>query len=47
MKFQPELERFLEGRAPYPKGSGLVSLLTAEEREILEKVKGEKCPTPC
>jgi len=40
MKFQPELERFLEGRAPYPKGSGLVSLLTAEEREILEKVKG-------
>ena len=40
MKFQPDLERFLEGRTPYLKGPSLASLLTAEEREILGKIKG-------
>jgi curved DNA-binding protein CbpA len=40
IKFQPELERLLEGKAPYPKGAGLASLLTAEEKEILGRIKG-------
>jgi curved DNA-binding protein CbpA len=40
MKFHPDLERFLEGKAPYPKGSGLAGLLTAEEKEILGRIKG-------
>jgi curved DNA-binding protein CbpA len=40
MKFQPALERYLEGKAPYPKGQGLVQLLTEEEKEIFGKIKG-------
>jgi len=40
MKFQPALERYLEGKAPYPKSQSLVHLLTEEEREILGKIKG-------
>jgi tetratricopeptide (TPR) repeat protein len=40
MKFQPKLERFLEGKSPYPKNKVLVHLLTEEEKEMLDKIKG-------
>jgi tetratricopeptide (TPR) repeat protein len=40
MKFQPELERYLEGKTPYPKSTALVHLLTEEEKEVLDKIKG-------
>jgi len=40
MKFQPALERYLEGKTPYPKNKVLVHLLTEEEKEILDKIKG-------
>jgi tetratricopeptide (TPR) repeat protein len=40
MKFQPELERFLESKSPYPKNKTLVHLLTEEEKELLGKIKG-------
>jgi tetratricopeptide (TPR) repeat protein len=40
MKFQLELERFLEGKSPYPKNKVLIHLLTEEEKEMLDKIKG-------
>jgi tetratricopeptide (TPR) repeat protein len=40
MKFQPALERYLEGKSPYPKNKVLVHLLTEEEKEMLDKIKG-------
>jgi len=44
MKFEPILERFLEGKSPYPKDKALVHLLTEEEKEILDKIKGGEEP---
>lgn len=40
MKFQPALERYLEGKSPYPKNKVLIHLLTEEEKEMLDKIKG-------
>ena len=40
MKFQLEIERFLEGKSPYPKNKVLIPLLTEEEKEMLDKIKG-------
>lgn len=40
MEFHPEVERYLEGKAPYPKNQDFVHLLTEEEKEILRKIKG-------
>src|SRR4030042_3646582 len=44
MKFQPALERYLEGKSPYPKNKVLVHLLTEEEKEMLDKIKGGEQP---
>ena len=44
MKFQPALERYLEGKSPYPKNKVLIHLLTEEEKEMLDKIKGGEQP---
>jgi len=44
MKFQSILERYLEVKSPYPKDKALVHLLTEEEKEILDKIKGGEDP---
>ncbi len=41
MKFQPALQRFMEKKVPFPKPRVLYHLLTEEEKEILDKIKGE------
>lgn len=40
MKFQPALQQYLESKSPYPKDAGLAHLLTEEEKEMLDKIKG-------
>jgi len=40
MKFHPEIQRHLERKAPFPKSRALVHLLTEEEKEMLEKIRG-------
>ena len=40
MKFDPELQQFLAGKAPYPKDKAFIHLLTEEEKEMLSKIKG-------
>jgi tetratricopeptide (TPR) repeat protein len=40
MKFQPELQKFLEKKTPIPQVRVLYDLLTEEEKEILNNVKG-------
>jgi len=41
MKFQPDLQKFLEKKTPLPKARVLYHLLTEEEKEILNKINGE------
>ncbi len=41
MKSHPELQRFLEKKTPFPKVRVLYDLLTEEEKEILNTIKGE------
>ncbi|HCS47059.1 MAG TPA: hypothetical protein DIW61_01870 [Candidatus Aminicenantes bacterium] len=40
MKFQPALQQYLQRKSPYPKSKAFVHLLTAEEKEMLDKIKG-------
>jgi len=40
MKFHPELQKFLEKKIPFPQVRVLYHLLTEEEKEILNKIKG-------
>lgn len=40
MKFDPELQRYLEKRVPFPRDRTFFSLLTEEEKEMMEKIKG-------
>jgi tetratricopeptide (TPR) repeat protein len=40
MTFQPELQQYLEGKSPYLKDKTLAHLLTEEEKEMLDKIKG-------
>jgi tetratricopeptide (TPR) repeat protein len=40
MKFQPALQQFLERKSPYPKNTTYLHLLTAEEKQIFDKIKG-------
>ncbi len=40
MDFHPELKKYLETKAPYPKNKTFLELLTEEEREMLGKIKG-------
>ncbi len=42
MDFHPALEKHLEKKTPYPKNKVFVPLLTEEEREMLDKIKGGK-----
>ena len=42
MKFQPALQQYLERKSPYPKNKVLAHLLTEEEKEMLDKIKGEE-----
>ena len=42
MGFHPELQRHLEKKAPYLKNKTFLSLLTEEEKEMLDKIKGGK-----
>lgn len=42
MDFHPALQRHLEKKAPYPKSRVFFQLLTEEEKEILDKIKGGK-----
>jgi tetratricopeptide (TPR) repeat protein len=41
MKFQPAVQKFLEKKIPFPKVRTLYHLLTEEEKEIINKIKGE------
>jgi tetratricopeptide (TPR) repeat protein len=40
MKFQPALQKYLERKSPYSKNKVLAHLLTEEEKEMLDKIKG-------
>ncbi|MFZ2054030.1 MAG: J domain-containing protein [Candidatus Aminicenantales bacterium] len=40
MGFHPALQRHLEKKAPYPKNKIFLQLLTEEEKEMLDKIKG-------
>ncbi len=40
MKFDPALQQYLTGKSPYPKERAFAHLLTEEEKEMLDKVKG-------
>ncbi len=40
MDFHPEMKKYLETKAPYPKSNSFLDLLTEEEREMLGKIKG-------
>jgi tetratricopeptide (TPR) repeat protein len=40
MTFQPELQQYLESKSPYPKDKTLAHLLTEEEKEMLDSIKG-------
>jgi tetratricopeptide (TPR) repeat protein len=42
MGFHPELQRHLEKKSPYLKNKTFLSLLTEEEKEMLDKIKGGK-----
>jgi tetratricopeptide (TPR) repeat protein len=40
MKLEPALQKYLERKSPYPKNKAFVHLLTEEEKEMLDKIKG-------
>jgi tetratricopeptide (TPR) repeat protein len=42
MGFHPALQKYLENKAPYPKSRDFLQLLTEEEKEMLNKIKGGK-----
>jgi curved DNA-binding protein CbpA len=42
MGFHPELQKYLGKKAPYAKSKAFLSLLTEEEKEMLDKIKGGK-----
>lgn len=40
MKFHPALQQYFESKSPYPKNKTLAHLLTEEEKEMLNRIKG-------